>query len=178
MCNLMPVPGSYVPPLERRLSAYLSAAATAELTFMVVIIFVAIFGPWIDGKVSNPFRSDRLLAALLATLFASLLYGIAVVVITLPACIVAERLSGWLGVRGAWYFVMWATLTAVALAPGVLALHADHDMPRTWMARYWRILPPVTRLLAPQGALCGLVYWWVSRGSRTARASLVQENVR
>lgn len=172
------MPDLYVPPLERRFLAYLSAAATAELTFIAVTAIVTIFGPWILGKVSDPFRSDRLLVSLLVTLLFSLIYGIVVAVATLPSCIVAERLSRRLRVHGVWYFVVWATLTAVALAPGVLALYPDPDMPATWVARYWHGMPPIACWFAPQGALCGLVYWWVSRGSRAARASLVQENVR
>ena len=156
------VSGIYIPSLKRRALAYVDAVVVAAFT-MITFLIIA---PWVDGKIAEPFQSDHLLV----TLFLGLLYGIVTAIAALLPCILAEHFAGLFRVRGAWYFVMWAMVTAVVLGPAVLALLG----PGPWDEEYWSGVVPTAHYFAPQGDLCGLVYWWVSRRGWAPRVRLVR----
>lgn len=153
-----------MPPLDRRTYAYLAGVVTAFATTLAYTIFMF----WPFGSGSGTLRPDLIYYPVMF----SIAYGIVVAVAALPSCIVAEVVAWRLRVRAAWYFVLCSALSAAALGPAVLALYADQEMPETWAGRYWVNMLVTADVFAPQGALCGLVYWWISRGSRAARRDL------
>ena len=154
---------TYIPSLKRRALAYFGASVVAALTTVTFLIIA----PWVDGKITGSLRSNHLLV----TLFLGLLYGVVTAIAALLPCTLAEHLARLLYVRGTWYFVMWAMVTAVMLGPAVLALLG----PGPWDEEYWNGLVPTAHYFAPQGDLCGLVYWWISRGGWAARARPAHE---
>lgn len=122
---------------------------------MLVAMAFVVFVPWANGKITNPFLPNWLGV----TLVIGLSWGVATAIVALLPCIVAECLGSLLHIHGAWYFITWGMVSAVVLEPVIFTLSG----PGTWAARYGNAVVYAAPYFAPGGALCGFIYWRVSR---------------
>lgn len=90
----------------------------------------------------------------------SIVFGFVVVVMATVAaalpCLLAEGLAKLLGIRSAWWFVLWGAAVSLGFGPLVAAL------PDT-AGQYAHALRTYGADFVLSGATGGLTHWWVSR---------------